>query len=95
MEFKEGQYKGIWEVGRRLSDYNKYAWNKDDEAFNFIIQILSILNVDSSIISCTVELLFILYILCHVSFDSCLDTTYIFLVHMISYAKTMKKVLFS
>jgi hypothetical protein len=95
MEFKEGQYKGIREVGRRLSDYTKHAWNKDDEAFNLIVQVLSILNDDSSIISCTIELVLILYISCHVNFDYCLDTTYIFLVHMIRCAKTMKKVLFT
>jgi hypothetical protein len=95
MEFKEGQYKGIREVERRLNDYTKHAWNKDDESFNLIVQVLSILNDYSSIISCTVELIFILYISCHVNFDSCLDTTYTFLVHMVSYAKTMKNVLFS
>jgi hypothetical protein len=95
MEFKEGQYKGIQEVGRRLSDYTKHAWNKDDKSFNLIVQVLSILNDDSNIIFCTVELVFILYISCHVNFDSCLDTTYTFHVHMIRCAKTMKKVLFT
>jgi hypothetical protein len=95
MEFKEGQYKGIREVERRLSDYTKHAWNKDDESFNLIVQVLSILNDDSSIISCTVELVFILYISCHVNFDSCLDRTYTFPIYMIRCAKTMKKVLFT
>jgi hypothetical protein len=95
MEFKEGQYKGIQEVGRRLSDYTKHTWNKDDESFDLIVQVLSILNDGSSIISCTVELVFILYISCHVNFDSCLDTTYTFLVHMVRCAKTMKKMLFT
>jgi hypothetical protein len=95
MEFKEGQYKGIQEVGRRLSDYTKHTWNKDDESFDLIVQVLSILNDGSSIISCTVELVFILYISCHVNFDSCLDTIYAFHVHMIRCAKTMKKVLFT
>jgi hypothetical protein len=37
MEFKEGQYKGLQEVARRLNDYTKHAWNKDDEAFNLIV----------------------------------------------------------
>jgi hypothetical protein len=95
MEFKEGQYKGLREVGRRLSDYTKHAWNKDDEAFNLIVQVLSILNVDSCIISCAVELVFILYISCHVNFGSCLDRTYIFPIYMIRCAKTMKRVLFT
>jgi hypothetical protein len=51
MEFKEGQYKGLREVVRRINDYTKHVWNKDDEAFNLMVQVLSILNDDSCIIS--------------------------------------------
>ena len=50
MEFKEGQYKGLREVVRRLNDYTKHVWNNDDEAFNLMVQVLSILNDDSCII---------------------------------------------
>jgi hypothetical protein len=75
MEFKEGQYKGLREVARRLNDYTKHVWNKDDEAFNLIVQVLSILDDDSCNISCTVELVFILFISCHINFGLCLDTT--------------------
>jgi hypothetical protein len=91
MEFKEGQYKGLQEVARRLNDYTKHAWNKDDEAFNLIVQVLSILNDDLCIISCILELIFILYISCYVHFYSCLHTTYTFPIYMIRCIKNMKK----
>jgi hypothetical protein len=71
------------------------VWNKDDEAFNLIVQVLCIVNDDSYIISCIVELVFILYISCHVHFSLYLDTTYIFPVYMIRCAKTMKNELFT
>jgi tetrahydromethanopterin S-methyltransferase subunit G len=41
MEFKAGEHKGLQEVAKRLNDYTKHVWNKDDEAFNLIAYAIS------------------------------------------------------
>jgi hypothetical protein len=41
MEFKAREHKGLQEVAKRLNVYTKRAWNKDDEAFNLIVQVFN------------------------------------------------------
>jgi hypothetical protein len=41
MKFKTREHKGLQKAAKRLNDYTKHAWNKDDEAFNHIVQAFS------------------------------------------------------
>jgi hypothetical protein len=53
MEFKVEKYKELQEVAKKLNDYTKHAWNKDDETFDFIVQVFYFLK-NTNIMSCLI-----------------------------------------